>query len=65
MFSLFIECGFYINIQRRIIMIVLLIILILLFRSECGELIKAISQFIANCLKPDSNEQNQNYKSGK
>jgi Sec-independent protein translocase protein TatA len=46
-------------------MIVLLIILILLFRSECGELIKAISQFIANCLKPDSQDQNQTYKSGK
>lgn len=46
-------------------MIVLLIILILLFRAECGELIKAISTFIANCLKPDNSEQNQNYKSGK
>lgn len=46
-------------------MIVLLIILVLLFRSECGELIKAISAFIANCLKPESQEQNQSYKSGK
>lgn len=46
-------------------MIVLLIILILLFRSECAELIKAISAFIANCLKPNSDDQNQNYKSGK
>ena len=53
MFSLFIECGFLLH-SKETIMIVLIILLILLFRKECGELIRAISNFIANCLKQDS-----------
>lgn len=65
MFSLFIECGFYINISKELNMIILSILLLLLFRRECGILLMSISEFISNCLKqPTEVEDSGNYTTG-
>lgn len=36
-------------------MIILIILLLLLFRKECAELIRAIAKFIAECLQNTNN----------
>ena len=42
-------------------MIILAILLLLLFRREMGILIMSISEFISNCLKQPTEEENQTY----